>query len=108
MFFEEKRDVLFLPEPKKPGVKPWPKAHRNAARSGALYTARFWLLVGCEAFAVGMWQGASFTGGLPSASAISIAGALRGTPAERVTEDGPASSAWLEAGGDFPLPRLLG
>ena len=32
MFFEEKRDVVLLPEPDKPGVKTWPKAHRNAAR----------------------------------------------------------------------------
>ena len=62
--------LLHLPEPMEPGVKPWPKAHRNAARSGALHTARFWLLVGCEAFAVGMWEGASFTGGLPSAAAF--------------------------------------
>jgi hypothetical protein len=45
MFFEEKRDVLLLPEPTEPGVKTWPKAHRNAARSGSLLTARFWPLL---------------------------------------------------------------
>ena len=45
MFFEEKRDGLLLPEPTEPGVKTWPKAHRNAARSGSLLTARFWPLL---------------------------------------------------------------
>jgi hypothetical protein len=40
MFFEEKLDVLLLPEPKKPGVKTWPKAHRKAARNAGLYSRR--------------------------------------------------------------------
>jgi hypothetical protein len=53
MFFEEKRDVLLLPEPTKPGVKTWPKAHRNAARSGSLLTARFWPLL------LLLWEGAA-------------------------------------------------
>jgi hypothetical protein len=45
IFSLEKRDVLLLPEPTEPGVKTWPKAHRNAARSGSLLTARFWPLL---------------------------------------------------------------